>query len=149
MKVEVGTRVKLVNDVLGKVGTKGTIIYIDPDPNSNVPWAVKFDDKIEKGHDLGNCGAPNVKYGYGYWCHRSSVEIIGKRGRPAKEKPVQYVVFYDENDHDPMKTFTERQALVAWLKEAREDEDIDFGSIRVFEVKKELKVTLKTRVNLS
>jgi len=57
------------------------------------------------------------------------------RGRPSKPKPVKFIAIYDEEDGDPTKKFVSKTALNKWLKEAREDDDIVFESIEVYEVK--------------
>lgn len=82
--------------------------------------------------------------GYG-WGYQKSWKLVG-RGRNEKVLPIKYVVFYEENDGDPMKTFSTNKELKGWLSEAKDDEDIDFSSIRVFEVKKELKVKTSFRL---
>ena len=57
-----------------------------------------------------------------------------------KVLPVQFIVIYDLVDRDPAKTFTSRKELNKWLKEAKEDRDVIFSSIKVFEVKREYEV---------
>ena len=65
-----------------------------------------------------------------------------------KEKPVRFVVFYDEIDRDPAEKFTSRKELVAWIKEAKENKDIIFDSIEVYPVGERLEVEIKTNVSL-
>lgn len=79
------------------------------------------------------------------------VQGIGKRkvGRPRKERSIKYVVTYDENDVDPVKHFTDRKEMIAWLKEAKEDESIDWDSIRIFDVVGERKPTASVNIRLS
>jgi len=73
------------------------------------------------------------------------IELV-KRGRPAKEAKTMFVVTYDENDVDPHKTFTNKKELMKWLKDVIDNEDIDFNSIKVYEVKKEFKVVASFRL---
>ena len=86
--------------------------------------------------------------GNGCGCHCQHNWIKFSRGRPRKEKQVKYIAIYEENNVDPVKKFTSRKELIDWIKEAKEDEDIDFDSIEVFEVNKRLEVKVKTRVFL-
>ena len=79
----------------------------------------------------------------------SSLELISKRGRPTKPKPIKYVAFYDEHDVDPYKEFEDVKALRKWLKEAYKDEDIDNDSIKVWKDPKPVKVSFTTNVTLS
>ena len=68
-------------------------------------------------------------------CQYNWILVEGKRGRPKKEKPNQFIAIYDENDEDPVKEFKTRKELMAWLKEAYENEDIINSSIKVAEIK--------------
>jgi len=65
-----------------------------------------------------------------------------------KEKPVKFIAIYDETGRDPAEKFTSRKELVAWIKEAKEDEDIIFDSIEVYPVGKRLEVEMKVNVSL-
>ncbi len=64
------------------------------------------------------------------------------------EKPVKFIVIYEESGDDPHKTFTSRKELMEWIKEAKEDEDIDFDTIQVYPAGKELRVEFKTTFSL-
>ncbi len=81
------------------------------------------------------------------WSDCMLARKVGK-GRPKKEKPVKFIVIYDEIDGDPTKTFTSRKELMKWVKEAREDKDVVFGSIKIYPVGKEMKVEVKTNFRL-
>lgn len=67
-------------------------------------------------------------------------ELELARGRPPKPKPIKFIATYDEVDKDPYKTFTSKKELNEWLEEAKKDEEIEFGSIKVYEIKKEFGV---------
>lgn len=73
MKFNVGDRV--IGTKRNLKDKKGTIVHI---MNDNVPYGVKFDEKIPYGHDLGydNNQEPLCKYGYGYWCQDSNIKLI-------------------------------------------------------------------------
>lgn len=65
-----------------------------------------------------------------------------------KESPVQYIAIYDLVDRDPTKTFTSKKELNKWLKEAKNDKDVIFDSIKIFEVKKQYSVQTTFRLKL-
>ena len=80
----------------------------------------------------------------GSGCHCPTKWI--KVGKPKKTKPAKFVVIYDETDGDPAETFKSRTELNKWLKEAKDDENIVWNSIKVFEVKKEMEVLTSFRL---
>lgn len=67
------------------------------------------------------------------------LEKVGE-DKSVKPTPVLYVVTYDMEGHDPVKTFTSKKEMNAWLKEAHENRSVVWSSIKVFEVKKEYQV---------
>jgi len=71
-----------------------------------------------------------------------------KRGRPSKSKPVKFIAKYIEDGGDPYKEFTSKKALNEWLKGVQEDnhEDIEFNSIKIYEIKKEFGVETSFRL---
>lgn len=108
-----------------EIGHVGTINEINPE---NYPYIIQLDNNdVSLKED---------------WC-----ELVGK-GRPARVLPIKYAVFYKENDVNPMATFTAEKELKSWLTNAKDNEEIDFSSIRVFEVKRELRVEAKTSFKL-
>lgn len=128
MKFKVGDKVKIIkikrehhfgDDYLNQVGE---IIEDYPGRNLIYDFWVKFDD--------------DEIYQYGE-------EELAKAG---KALPIKYVVFYKENNVDPMATFTTEKELKSWLTKAKDNEEIDFSSIRFFEVKKELKVKISFKL---
>lgn len=81
--------------------------------------------------------------GNSWFWHEDWLQKVDKL---SEEKPIKYVLFYDENDHDPMVTFSELKEVKKWIKDNLINKDIDFDSIRIFEVKKELK--FKKSINI-
>jgi len=69
-----------------------------------------------------------------------SDEECKKVGKGAKEKPIKFIAVYDENDIDPVELFFSKTALNKWLKEARDNVAINWGTIRIFPVRGELEV---------
>jgi hypothetical protein len=127
-----------------KVGDKVKVVKIDED-NS---WYEKY---IGKTATITNISSERYtldlpdKYGNYIsenWLEKE-VEFVGKA------LPIKFVVVYDENDVDPAKLFASRTELDEWLKEARDNENIVWASLRIFEVNKEMEVkttfTLKTK----
>lgn len=57
--------------------------------------------------------------------------------RVLKTPSPKYMLFYELNGVDPIATFTSKEFLMDWLKLARNNHEISFDSIRVFEVVKE------------
>ena len=120
MKFKVGDKVVFTeNSGIGKVGVTAEVydlgtndmhIYVKDSSDGSGSWAVE----------------------------PSWIRLVDSK----KEKvlPVQYIVIYDFVDRDPAKTFTSRKELNKWLKEAKEDRDVIFSSIKVFEVKREYEV---------
>jgi ribosomal protein L21E len=87
-------------------------------------------------------GAYEVDYGIeGDNCVANRVELI-KNGKKVKELPVQFVVTFDENGRDPVAVFTSKKEMKKWLTKAKDNSEIVFGSIRIFEVKKEYAVKM-------
>lgn len=128
MKFKAGDRVKVKDTSSPWKGETGVVF--DDNYGKEFPYEVRFAEN-------------------GDWqlFGEGDLEKTG-RGRPTKEKPVKYIAIYDENDVDPVKKFTSKKELTEWIKEAQDDEDIDFDSIEVFEVNKELEIEVKTRVSL-
>lgn len=131
MAFKIGDRVKT------EYGT-GKIIA---DPVSDSP-GVEHDENI-KGHSCQGKG----KGGYCYWISKGDIKKIS-RGRSRKGKQVKFIAIYDETDRDPYKTFISRKELVDWIKEAQEDKDVVFDSIRVFGVDREIEIEIKKSVTL-
>ena len=128
-----------------KVGDRVKVIKVDDGPGS---WYAKYIGKtatITKVNvdayvlDLPNKEGNQTSEG---WFN----EELSFAGKPL---PIKFVVAYDEHDFDPAKLFTSRKELDDWLREARDNENIVWASLRVFEVKKEMEVkttfTLKTK----
>ena len=80
------------------------------------------------------------------WFYEEKDLISLKGGRPKKEKPVQFIAFYDETDGDPAKKFTSKKELNEWLKEAQKDGNIIFDSIEVFPVGKPMKIEMSFKL---
>jgi len=70
-KLKVGDRVK------HKVFGNGTIVFIDNNITSS--FAVNFDITCSCLHSLGQCGAPKVEFGHGWWCHESELTLIEEK----------------------------------------------------------------------
>ena len=131
MSFKIGDRVK-TNFGTGKIiaGAKDEMPGVEHDNNMG-------------GH---NCRGKG-KDRHCFWVYRKDIKKIS-RGRPKKEKQVKYVAIYDENDVDPIKKFTSRKELIDWIKEAQDDEKIDFDSIEVYPVGPRLEVEIKRSVVL-
>lgn len=102
----------------------------------------------EREHTVTEIKGSNIHYKGGFDIARSLELVSRKRGRPRKGKTVKFVVIYDEQDRDPVKEFTTKKALMTWLEEARENEDIIWDSIKVIPVSKIYKPEAKTKVKL-
>jgi len=127
MKYKVGDKVEIMRDTTSRHGKGhiGTITEI-------------------RGH---SCRvSPGVE---GNWSNLDDLKLASKRGRPKKEKQVKYIAIYDENDVDPVKKFYSRKETTEWIKEAKEDESIDFDSIEVYTVNEKLNIKIKTKVSLT
>ncbi len=72
----------------------------------------------------------------------SGWELVTRRGRPRKEKPIKFIVKYDIRSGDPLEEFTSKAELNKWLEEARDNENIIFNSIKVYGIKEEYEVKL-------
>lgn len=123
-----GDRVKILSH--SKHPSTGSGIYWDNLANGNHENAVGKIGFYSDGSVFERLGREGEYYGR---FDDRELELVNK-GRPV------YVVFYEVNEIDPMKTFSTDKELKEWLAEAKDNKDIDFSSIRVFEVKKELKV---------
>ncbi len=119
MKFKVGDKVIGTKGAYsGQCGIKGTIVGITGD---NIPYKVQYDNGVRTYEG------------------KEDIKLI-KKGRITKAKPVKFVAIYDENNEDPAKTFTSKKELNTWLTEVRDNDDIVWNSIKVFEVKKEYEV---------
>lgn len=132
MKYKVGDKVKILPR---KYGQK----------NQSPPYVDSMTKFVGKILTISTIIYPNNYYlecNPYYWRE----DWLQKVGKSVKEKPIKYVLFYDENYHDPMETFLELKEVKKWIKDNLKNEDIDFDSIRIFEVKKELK--FKKSINI-
>ena len=91
-------------------------------------------------------------HGSGLWaglcdcCKETHWKLISRRGRPPKPKQVKYYVIYDKTCGDPCKAFYTRKELNEWLKEALEDREIIWDSIKILSDFKEQVVTVKFKL---
>ncbi len=135
----IGDKVRLIVDAQGaKAGMVGMIVA---DPTDSVP-GVQFEKRCG-GHDCGGRG----KDGYCWYVAGSHLERVGK-GRPSKPTPVLFVVFYEEDEVDPIEKFYSREELNDWLKKASEDRSIRWDSIEIIEKPKVLKAEMSKSFRL-
>jgi len=64
-----------------------------------------------------------------------------------KTEKVMFIVTYDRVDRDPTETFSSKKELDEWLKQTKENKNIIYDSIKVYEVGKQynVKVTYALR----
>jgi len=120
-KFKVGDRVKCIDSEVGYSGQgwkKGFIFTI-----TSIRYGVAF----------GGINDAGVFF--------SHIELV-KKGKPIKEVKTKtiFIAIFDEDDIDTHTTFTNKKELIKWLKEVKENEDINFSSIKVYEIKKEFEV---------
>lgn len=123
-KFKLGDRVKIVS-YMGKetktscyeIGHVGTVLEVDDDNT------VKLGPKLSVN-----------------WVDIEDLKKVKKPGRPRKEKPIQYIVIYDERSGDPHKLFKTRKEMKDWIKEALDDENIINSSIKAYKLDHELVV---------
>ncbi len=110
--------------------------------NISDPWFDRYIGKIATVVDLGNYCEDlfwlNLPEERGrersVWAEEELEKITV--GRPKKEPVIRYVVVRAS----VASAFASRKELMIWLREAREDSNVDWDSIRVFDVKKEMRV---------
>jgi hypothetical protein len=132
-KFKIGDKVKATDRAVGKVGFLGEVVKADGDS-----LGIEY-EKFVGGH---NCGGKG-RSGHCWNERAGNLEKIDGRGRPAKPKPIMFIVTYDLTCGDPAELFTSKADLVKWLKEARDNKDVIFSSIRAFPVSGELEVKLR------
>ena len=132
MTFKVGDRVKDIS-----YECEGVVTNLTGHNGESTLLRIKRDDGID--------GSPQK---IGKWACNPKNLVLIKSGRPVKVKPVVYVVIYDEVDRDPTKIFTSKKDLTSWLKEAKEDSDVVWDSIRIFEVSKELRAKVHSKISL-
>jgi len=57
-----------------------------------------------------------------------------------KTEKVMFIVTYDRVDRDPTETFSSKKELDEWLKQTKENKNIIYDSIKVYEVGKQYNV---------
>ena len=77
MKFKVGDKVKHKDFGFGK------IVYINEklEELGENRYAVQFETFNKNLHDLGICGAPEVKMGHGWWCEEGDLELDAQQSR--------------------------------------------------------------------
>lgn len=140
MKYKVGNRVKAIGG--RPKGHCGIIRKI----NGN-EYTVEFDN-WHNGHS-GTTNGLNIKNSSGWCLLEEEIKLLHKGSKAIKAKPTLYVVIYDEVNKDPAETFSSKAELNKWLKEAKENRDIVWNSIKVYEVKKEFTVKAMTSFRLN
>ena len=118
MKFKVGDKVRVIEDNIG--GTE----------NGKIGVLSKIDNDT-----------PRYRVD-GIWCFK--IELVSK-GEVAK---VQFVVIYDEEDGDPNEEFYSRKELMTWLKEAQDNEEIIWESIRIYHIDKVMKPKANIKISL-
>lgn len=84
--------------------------------------------------------------GYKYWVKFSDgVTLMYGLDEVERILPPQFIVTYDEVNRDPYKVFSTRKGLNKWLEEAQASNEVIFGSIKVFEIKKELELKIELK----
>ena len=59
---------------------------------------------------------------------------------------MKFIATYDKTCGDTHKLFATKKELAKWVKEAREDEEIVFKSIKAYNLGPELKISLSVRL---
>lgn len=84
------------------------------------------------GQSISYCDLP--------WFRRNGYKILSFKGKIMKPEKINYVLSYDENGSDPTETFSNLEEVQDRIKKLIDDGDN--SNFRVFEVKRELKVTV-------
>lgn len=73
-------------------------------------------------------------------------KISGRIGRPPKPKFHKFVAFYEETNKDSYKLFYTKKELKELLEEAKDDEKIDFDSIKAYPLGEPFEISLNIKL---
>lgn len=73
-------------------------------------------------------------------CSCESNWELAKRGQSVEEKPMQFIVIFDEPDGDPHKLFATKKEMEKWVRTALSDSEVINDSMIAYELGRELKI---------